>query len=382
MAEYGADAPLNSLWLDQARSISWMAERCLGTWEKLQACRQCLDACPVDALAFFPTDSGTQLTSLDSCHGCTRCVASCPSEALTGHDLQQLETELKRRAASGKPAALNLICHRLDVDNRQTLSLHCLHGLPGDQLLEWAVHYPHLRISLHWPEDCNGCPAAKAQATPTALQALAKGLDQHGTTPWLNRQRPATRSFRPHAGYRLGRRQLFARLSRGDTTPPLPPEASRLTQVEARPAPRRHTRLFHALQHLGDDALANQLAPWPQVQLNMARCDASEVCVQQCPSSALHSDAQGNLLFTAEQCLGCKSCERHCPTQALTLTPQLPGSALAAHPLLRTGQQARCFHCGHLFTHNPPVAEQAAAVCSSCRKDPARASGEFSAWFN
>jgi ferredoxin len=335
----------------------------------VQACRRCIDDCPAEALRFIPTEDGDRLLALDACHGCGLCVSRCDSEALSNPDLDRLNNEVEHMAASGRSDSLDLTCHRLSNGP----ALHCLHGLPGDLLLDWRARHPHLQIRLHWPQHCGDCPAAPRPETPRSLPAMSQALSELNlSAPSEQVSTSPRRDFSSHAGQRLGRRQLLSALR----------EPERPTTPDHGVAPLRPQRLRRALARLYGTATAEQLAPVPALQLDSSRCDAHGQCSRVCPSQALGTDAAGDLHFNAEHCLGCGSCVTHCPNQALRLEthPQRPAAVFAQ--VLRRGAQAHCFTCGHVFTHNPTHAESSESVCPACRRDPVRVSGRFDAWFD
>jgi Fe-S-cluster-containing dehydrogenase component len=71
-------------------------------------------------------------------------------------------------------------------------------------------------------------------------------------------------------------------------------------------------------------------------EFSVHRCNhcADAPCVEICPTTALHTRADGIVDFDSDRCIGCKSCMQACPYDALYIDPE-------------TNTAAKCNYCAH-----------------------------------
>jgi len=71
-------------------------------------------------------------------------------------------------------------------------------------------------------------------------------------------------------------------------------------------------------------------------EFSVHRCNhcADAPCVEICPTTALHTRADGIVDFDNDRCIGCKSCMQACPYDALYIDPE-------------TNTAAKCNYCAH-----------------------------------
>jgi len=71
-------------------------------------------------------------------------------------------------------------------------------------------------------------------------------------------------------------------------------------------------------------------------EFSVHRCNhcADAPCVEICPTTALHTRADGIVDFDSDRCIGCKSCMQACPYDALYIDPN-------------TNTAAKCNYCAH-----------------------------------
>ncbi|MCL7943056.1 4Fe-4S binding protein [Marinobacter sp. ATCH36] len=209
-----------------------------------------------------------------------------------------------------------------------------------------------------WNIDCHQCRDACPE------QALAVVASDEG--PWLIVSDACTNCHEclpacdtealmaPPAT--LSRRALFRRAAS-----PAPLEVD---FADSGPAPRRRWR---------QEALANDgQRLHPSVFVDTSRCDASGLCSQLCPSSALQANASGALMFNSHDCLGCGKCESVCPNQAIGLEePNAPFQGI-----LRQAERRECSECGHEFQQVNDGSESdedwsQLPLCPACQRDQA-----------
>ncbi len=54
-------------------------------------------------------------------------------------------------------------------------------------------------------------------------------------------------------------------------------------------------------------------------------CKACGICMALCPTQIITRDEEGKAVITdADKCIGCRTCEVHCPDFAITITERHP----------------------------------------------------------
>lgn len=320
--------------------LGWLASRCLQAPPHPLACTRCLDACPVEALAFYEDASGVSLLASDFCHGCAQCVPACPSEALVSVEIDAMVKE----QTEGKP--LRLGCHRLAEDS-YPVRLHCLRAL-GPDLLTWlAARATPEALVLFLPNGCHGCEAAPTK--PDSWLEQAHRLCHISNIPSGSDFR-AARSV-------VSRRDLL----RGHPAPQLPAIAAE----DAFPKARRLQRQLAATEALGETRVA-----LPGLRLNADACRAHGICAQVCPTEALQETQDGVLIYDPQACLDCSHCLNACPEMALTRTDLSQATAIT----LRRVQRIDCQSCSRPFTPDDGDLRCDTAetiTCPACRRESA-----------
>lgn len=334
-------------------SLGWMASRCLQVPPHPLSCTRCLDACPVDALAFHEDETGVSLLASDDCHGCEQCVPACPTEALVSVEIDTLA----KHQVEGE--ALKLGCHRVAQGSDLT-RLHCLRALGPDLLASLSARAAPKAVTLCLPDGCRGCDAAHVEPER-----------------WLEQTRQFCHISDTAAGndFHAARASVSRRdLLRGRPAPRLPAIAA----DDAAPKARRLQRQRAAAEALGDTRAA---PPLPGLVLNADACLAHGVCARVCPTEALQETPEGELNFDPQACLDCGHCLTACPEGALA-TGESIGEEVVT---LRKARRIDCFLCGSPFT--PHASEgvrddiENTATCSACRREAALMQESFDELF-
>lgn len=354
---------------------------CLRLGSRHATCRDCVDACPTQALC-----AGEQALALaGDCTGCGRCQSACPTAALQVAGFPGLD------AVPPPVPTLRVDCLRAGAAARgaQTLSVPCLGGLSVADWLTLSAQADGaavIGVDRGW---CAACPsggrehparAALAQAAalmgeagvPAAalprLQIVAQSGHSHGA-----RTPAAVPGIDPMAVPGRARRGFLAAMARPVSHQPMSPAVTPasarrrllapLRALAARHGGRLPASLFHQLQ-TGDG------------------CRSHRVCAAACPTGALvrfRDDARGRLgiAFDSADCTGCGHCVAACPEQALQLHSGRGRVDGGLVPLV-TAVQRECTRCGARFAG---PGSDAQLLCPQCRKSAHLAGSAFQTLF-
>ncbi len=320
-------------------------------------CRQCADACPVDALSVV---DGRIVLDRSRCEGCGVCASVCPREALDLATASRAQVDAEIGALLGAswpeapaPRALLFVCER----NASAL----------ERLGDGGAAYPPAWLPVTAP--CTGAVSAARVLGCLAAGADAVGMVEcGGACPHGQAERVAgmveycrdllSALSRPADGVRLlpGAGSALAEA----LNEPLTTDAERATgdvDVAAAFFPRQAGRAVLALAERYDrrspDPFEHPSAPLAIVEVNEPACTACGACARACPAEALmlhEGDDAVTLSFDPTLCTGCGLCAGRCPEagrQALSVQPITDVEALRrGRVTLYEDRTSRCELCG------------------------------------
>lgn len=348
-------------------------------------CRACASVCPQTALQVTPGAVALDL----NCIACGRCVAVCPTDALA---LDGLERAARRDDGAG----LEVECSRVPDEHlgARSVRVSCLGALSSGRLLELHRRSGGSGLVLVDRGACAGCEAAGG-----AVQPAQPNVDE--ACRWLEMVQVP-----PHRQPRIERRATsFKLLARLPGHAPQPPALSRrhffraaieqptgrdtlLAQAAARhprglaatqlrqPSRERQRQLQAIEAAAAAQGVAVPSAFFPAAEVD-GRCQDHRVCIAACPTGALTVRGgvdKVSLVLSGQTCIGCGSCARACPEQALRVAP---GGGHRESVVLTTHDERRCSECGTTFTSG----SRDQPVCPSCLKVRGLVHGAIGALF-
>lgn len=298
-------------------SPRYEAQRCLiVTRASNLACRECVDACPHDAVRIV--GMRIEIDPVD-CTGCGLCVRACPSEAL----------EQRVSVASAAPAR----CSKVKGSSQ---SVQCLAKLSEMDMLQLTNRDGQVTLARG---DCSNCriggPSVPASVAQTAARAqiLAETMGRHVEIKVIQ----AETLDQVDPGRRLSRRALLSgglREAGQAAADALGPIERLLPAPEAEPGlvdmPVEHTRKVAALR--AADPPPETLVPFrlPRVADGCILCP---LCTKACPTDALHRELGpegGELVLDPERCVGCDACVPACPVRVVSMEEDVTWAEVSA----------------------------------------------------
>lgn len=300
--------------INKPRYFSFDERLCAHDRQGVPGCRNCLDACPADAIQ---VEDGGIVIDPYLCRGCGTCTLVCPTGAV--------------RYARPKPrVTLQLMAEAIGGATQ-----------PGPVLAVHAGEAPALAIPA-------GVPALRVPALGSVgielwFSALALGasrvliLRSGLLTPTgarlIEQQVDLARRLLRALGEAPERIRLVAETSRldwGGLPNPWPAvDPARLDLAEGKRA-----LLLAALGHLaeylpelGDRIALNDGGPFGEIHCDARRCTLCQACVGICPTGALRTRA-GALTFTEADYVQCGLCVNACPERALAAAPYFDPDAV------------------------------------------------------
>ncbi len=334
--------------------VSYNADICAHSRSGKVGCSNCLDNCPMSAIA--PNGDGVLIDHL-VCGGCGSCSATCPTGAVSYSFPQRADLIARMQIlgeafaqAGGKDPILLLHdeSHGAALISAMSrfgkglpasvlpLSLYSVTQLGHGSLLGAITSGFSQVVVLGPPERQDELPALEGQIAlaDAFLQGLGYGEDDrltllveqdpdsveaalHGL-PTVSEVTPA--AFAPLGGKREVARTILGKLN------------------ENAPAPAE-------ILELPDNA------PYGRLQIDTKGCTLCLACVGACPADALADNPDHpQLRFTEAACVQCGLCVSTCPESVIRLQPQynFSGDALSAE-ILNEDQPFECISCGKPF---------------------------------
>lgn len=332
---------------DKPRFVTFTADLCAHSRNKITGCTRCLDLCPTGAI----TPDGDHV-AIDPavCAGCGQCAAACPTGAaayaLPPVDalLRRLRALLTTYAAAGGSGAVLLI-HDGD------------HGLPLiDAVARFGAGLPAHVLPLQVNEITQAGPEVFAAALAygaAGVAVLGRARPKHDLLG-LTRTLDTTRTITQALGYGADMVRLI------ETDDPDRLAEALAVPFAGTPAPRPSTFLpmgtkrgllelsfleLHAAAPTPVDRIAlDKGAPFGKAEVDLAACTLCLACVSACPTAALSDNPDKPMLrFTESLCVQCGLCEQTCPEDAIALIPQL--DFVAWQEPRRIVKEEEPFHC-------------------------------------
>jgi len=332
------------------RYFDYDASICAHSVNGKVACRQCLDACPAEAI-----QSLGDIIEVDPylCQGGGSCTTVCPSGAIrylypnlrdNGMRLRDmLACYLKQggedaivlfHAESCSPQA-----YLQAYDNLLPVAVEELASVGVDLCLS-ALAYGATQVVLYVDDQAPASSVANLERQVDWVQELVIGLG-------LQRESIAT----------CKHEAALASLDSGPT----------VEAAEYDMPPGKRNAILQALDHLVARLrpqaewvdLPNQ-APFGEAVIDAGTCTLCMACVGACPGRALQDGSNREVpevFFIESNCLQCGACVQTCPEDAISLTPRLLLQAEArncARALIRDMPFA-CIACGKLFASSSVI---------------------------
>ncbi|BAO44485.1 4Fe-4S binding protein [Thiolapillus brandeum] len=295
------------------------------------SCQACVEACPHGA---WILDENSLGLDEDACNGCGLCVPACPSGALHTHYPYVI------RHIGGQAVAL-FGCRQSGAGGTEA-SISCVHSLGVRQLL--LLHTIGINCLLLTEHHCETCANQPEQGLEQRVEQLNHLLRERHL-PLIKLLYRPTRVWRAilkqealiTRGTLLNRRAFLAGAS-----------SSRVLQeqmVSMDPLNRQECRTVAPGMLLDTESGIHHL-PWVP-HIDATRCTGCDVCINLCPTQALHYETdqdEPRYQMDAPRCSGCGICVDVCSEQATRL--QAWGTWMEQSLPLN---EALCSRCGNAF---------------------------------
>jgi ferredoxin len=285
--------------------------RCLAVIYPDRGCRECVKACPHDAVSL---ETGRVRIDPLLCTSCGLCVGACPAEAL------EADPEAVARAILDAPAERAVAaCSEAGTDGDVNVTCHA--RLQPSAFLAAGLTGRHLVVVAG---DCARCQVGSA-GVPETVRATAAAAEREAAA---NGRKVAWTWHGPDTPYtpETARRDVLRRAVRsgvgafrGKVDEALAGWPQLLGE-QSKPLPRERTMRRELLAGAVDSK--GEVA-WPEVSVNQ-NCILCPVCTQVCPTEALQrviEPGQTVLYLDLARCTGCSACAEACGFDAVKVDP-------------------------------------------------------------
>jgi len=279
-------------------------------------CRQCIDACPAEAIQSL----GERIeVNPNLCQGGGSCSTVCPSGAIrylypnlrdNGKRLRDLLNAYRQHGGVDPIVLFHADSYSADYylqayDNLLPLPVEELASVGMDLCLS-ALAYGALQVVL----------VIDADVPRSSLDGLRRQLD------WL------------HALLgELGLGSAYVTTCRADEALPQVDNDKVVAAAIHDMPPLKRNAIYQALDHLvaqlkpaADQVGLPDSAPFGEITIDAAQCTLCMACVGACPGRALQDGSNREVpevFFVESNCLQCGACVQTCPENAVALKPRL-----------------------------------------------------------
>ena len=354
--------------LSQAVSASTMLvlpRRCSFMRSCNSKCRNCLKACPTNAIK-----RSMGRLSIDSqlCTNCGACATVCPTGVFA--TTAPSATEIVRQARDAAAAYGGIACfacakdaEELGIDASRVVILPCLDYL--DEYLIIGLFSCGISKVAIFKRNCEGCAingAPQIDATVAEARKLCKAWSISSKVKIFSEVPPALcnsksrvaltgddkrEAFRGAGTSLMGyAADAVNGILKGKKTPEKPKEERIIVKTDEKidPASCRAPRVLNMLNRLGiqpqDEVIESKL--WSELAIDMSICRTCGCCSRMCPTGALMYDQReairkrdqmkmpGTLSYDPSRCIACGLCKDSCHTKAMSLNARIPSSRLGS----------------------------------------------------
>jgi len=359
-----AGPPLNSYAISRVGTIAAFAPNCRRVRYRKDECRQCLDACPENAIVLNP---GPEISR--ACTECGLCATACPTEVFRDdgrreHNLWRQAAQLRAsQAGEHQKRALTVACHKVTSQGEDSLPIHCLGNITPYLVAALAfIGYEELQCKMG---ACSACRLKEGEKLFLHSVQTARTL--------LGRAKPSFVIHLESAGREevlLSRRSLFSPVATALGSLRRDPGATGSEDTADSLSGRK--MFYHLLEHGSIPSLPeikySPDLPWGRVAIEERLCSGCGICAAVCPTGALTASAEEGsrlLHFISALCFNCRLCIDACSQKAARFEEEFTlarkGSPDEARVLARISLP-RCNLCAD------PMRAGRSGLCPTCER--------------
>ncbi len=338
---------------EKPKYIAFDAGICAHARSGLIGCTNCLDVCPLGAIA--PAGDTVQIDPV-VCGGCGNCASVCPTGAASyalpfANDLvARMSILLDQYRNAGGPRPV-LLAHDEKHGAEMISALARFgRGLPANVIPISLNSVPMLGHDSMAAALALGAESLTLLAPPQYPEELAS----------LEQQASLANHMLASLGYGEARVRILAERDPYVVEAALhelePLSAMRSNSLVAVGSKREVARSVFALLHEGAPEKPEVIelpagSPYGRVDVNVDGCTLCLACVSACPANALRDNPdKPQLSFVEQACVQCGVCVATCPESVIKLEPRYNFASKALSPVeIKTEEPFHCVSCGKAF---------------------------------